>query len=357
MATIGHTLTGLSLGGFGSPGIRGKTMPHLWPALIVLLAHAVDLVEWGAAIVLGTSGDSHFLTHSPLSTGILVLLIWIVLAFAAKVRSPLIFGIVAAAVFSHLLLDMSSVRFFVAQAYADRDAYDLPQFEQALVAEIWIFGLLFVLVSLGRAVLQQSCPRRGRVAGYVLGIAVVAAATTRLPAVWVPAYAVSLAHAAVLLRRRFHPRQLWGVVLLLPVLVFMLVEATAAHLTATGVNLVRAGRDREAIKVHERVLALPTRESRSWNHALIGESYERLGEPALAEAAFAAALRDSEASAWATIFLARFYMRQRWRDTPFFRPSKAGSLLDQAARMPHNPRVSALATKLRADLKTRGWTD
>lgn len=73
MATIGHTLTGLTLSGCGTIKARDGPMPHVCPAFIVLMAHAVDLVEWSAAVVMDAPADSLFLTHSPRATGFLVL--------------------------------------------------------------------------------------------------------------------------------------------------------------------------------------------------------------------------------------------------------------------------------------------
>lgn len=354
MATIGHTLAGLSLAGCSSPETQGGTPRHLWPAFVVLLAHMVDLVEWAAAIIPGASANSHFLTHSPFATAILVLLIWVALAIGTKLRSPLAYVIVAAAVFSHLLLDLPSLRFFIARAYDGGGTYDLPQLGQSLVAEIWLFGLVFVLISLGRAVLQPTCPKKGSAVGAVLMLAALAAAASRHAALWAPAYLVSLTHAAILLRSRFDVRQLWGIVVVLPVLAFVLVEGMAAHLTATGISLMRAGHDREAIEVYQRVFDLPTRESHAWNHTLIGQCYQNLGEPAPAEAAFIAGVESAESPAWPMIYLARFYALPKWQGTRFFKPEKAEALLEEARTRPRDPRILPGTTKLLADLKARG---
>lgn len=329
-------------------------MPHLWPAFIVLLAHAVDLIEWGAAVVMAAPADRRFLTHSPLAAGALVLLIWITLALGARLRRPVPYLIVAAAVFSHLLLDLHSVRFFIAHTYAQQEAYSPPPFEQSFVAEIWLLGLVFVLVALTRAVLQPTCPRKGRVAGSVLMLAALAAAASRLPAVWIPAYLVSLAHAAVLLRRRFNVRQLWGIVVVLPILAFVLVEATAAHLTAKGLALRRAGRLHEAVQVQNRVLSLPIRESHTWHHIQLAMSYEGLRQFDKAEAAFLDALTIGDRSPWPKIYLARLYANPKSRSSGLFRPQEAKTLYLAAQAGTQDDRARAYVERKLAELERLG---
>jgi len=357
MATIGHTLAGLSLAGCGPIKARGGVMPHLWPAFIVLLAHAVDLIEWGAAVLMDAPADKRFLTHSPLATGILVLLIWMALALGAKLRSPGPYLIVAAAVFSHLLLDLFSVRFFIAHTCAQQETYSLPPFEQSFVAEIWLLGFVFVLVALGRAVLQETCPRKGRAAGCVLALATLAAAATRLPAFWVPAYLVSLIHAAVLLRRSFKVRQLWGIVVVSPVLVFVLVEAMASHLTAKGLALRRAGRLREAVEVQERVLRLPIRESHAWHHYHLAVSYQQLGQLDKAEAALLNAIAIDDGSPWPKIFLARLYANPKSRSSGLFRPQEAKALYRAAQADAQDDRARAYVKRGLAQLEEPGPPD
>ncbi len=357
MATIGHTLAGLSLAGCGPIKARGGVMPHLWPAFIVLLAHAVDLVEWGAAAVKDAPADTHFLTHSPLATGILVLLIWIALALGTKIRSPLPYLIVAAAVFSHLLLDLFSVRFFIAHTYAQQETYSLPPFEQSFVAEIWLLGFVFVLVALGRAVLQKTCPRKGRAVGCALALATLAAAATRLPAFWVPAYLVSLLHAAVLLRRSFKVRQLWGIVVVSPVLAFVLVEATASHLTAKGLALRKAGRLHEAVQIQTRVLGLPIRESHTWHLFQLAISYERLEQFDKAEVTFMDAIAIGDDSPWPRIYLARLYANPKSRPSGLFRPQEAKALYRAAQADAQDDRARAYVKRGLAQLEEPGPPD
>ncbi len=357
MATIGHTLAGLSLAACGPRKARGGLMPHLWPAFIVLLAHAVDLIEWGAAVVGVAPADSHFLTHAPLATGVVVLLVWIALALGAKLRSPVPYLIVAAAVFSHLLLDSRSVRFFVAHSYARRETYSQQPFAQAFMAEIWLLGLAFVLVALTRAALQSTCPRKGRVGAYALALATLAAAASRLPAVWIPTYLVSLAHAAVLLRKRFHLRQLWGIVVVSPVLVFVLVEATAAHLTAKGLALRKAGRLHEAIQVQKRVLRLPIRESHAWHYFHLAISYERLEQLAKAEAAFLDAMVIGDAAPWPEICLARLYVNPKSRASGLYRPQEARQLYLAAKAGERNDRSWASVRRRLVESKLLGSDD
>ncbi|MBN2446902.1 MAG: hypothetical protein JXO22_09260 [Phycisphaerae bacterium] len=341
MATIGHTLVGLSLAGCTTVKARGGVMPHLWAAFIVLLAHAVDLVEWGAAVFLEPSADRHFLTHAPFSTGVLVLLIWLVLRLCTKLRSPVAYLTVAAAVYSHLLLDAVPVRRFVALAYTGQGTEGLSAFERSFVAEICLFGLVFVLVALARAALRPKCPPKGRVAAYVLALAALAAAASRLPAVWLPVYLASLTHAALLLRDRFNVRQLWGMTAILPVLAFVCVEALASHLTAKGLALRAAGRFREAIQVHERVLRLPIRESDMWQHFYVAINYYYLGQFDQAEAEFLDAIASDDTSPWPRIYLARLYGNPKSCSSGLYRPAEAKALY-LAARS-REPDVNAIA--------------
>ena len=66
MATIGHTLIGLSLGSLSRAESRGQALRYIWPGLIVLMAHLVDIAEWVVILAAPAYFDQHFVTNSPL---------------------------------------------------------------------------------------------------------------------------------------------------------------------------------------------------------------------------------------------------------------------------------------------------
>lgn len=361
MATIGHTLVGLSFAGCSRAQSRDRRLPYVWIGLMVLMAHLVDVVEWFTVVLVPGWKNGHYLTHSPIYTAIMVGAVCGCIAFFAKVRRPMVFLLVALAVFSHLLLDWYGGRKALANAAGvieeteiGKDGFPL---RQMIVAEIWLYGLLLIEVLLWRAASDKRCPSSGRhIAGYLAAVAVVAAGT-RIAAIWAPVYTVCALHSALMLRRDLSWRLAWGAVPLIPLGICLCGELYSSHLIASAKDRMMAGEYHEAISRYERSLRFPARASQVSTYVNIGQCYEYMREPLLAEATFMKAIRADDTPNSGQYWLAWLYANQNYVGTPIYRPDEAARILRELIGSTIRARVKELAAMLLADIERRGTTN
>jgi hypothetical protein len=327
MATIGHSLIGLSIGSIGRAEVRGRVLQHVWPGLIVLMAHLVDLAEWAVILVAPGYFDQHFVTNSPLVTAGLVAAVWIVIAFVTRLRRPWLYVLVALAIGSHLLLDHRLVRTALADLYGGSSEEEMPGLYAAVVAEVWLYGLVLVMVALARAARQHDCPPRGRAAAAVLGVVALVAAVTRVPGLWMPAYGVAALHALLLLRRDLELRLLWSLAPLVPLAALLTVELWAGHLyheaRALQVNKDYAA----AAKAYRQALAVPARSQKLGAHVRVSQCQREMGDFAAAEATLLRAVKMCDRPDWPHCVLAGLYADSRAKHTPLYRPEEAARIL------------------------------
>ncbi|MBN2560824.1 MAG: hypothetical protein JXQ75_07835 [Phycisphaerae bacterium] len=327
MATVGHTLVGLSLSNLSRATSRGQALRYVWPGLIVLLAHVVDIVEWMIVLVAPEYFNQHFVTNSPFVTAGIVAVAWLVLFVGTRLRRPWPYILVALAVFSHLLLDYDPVRIAVADTYSRSADAELPGLCDAVIAEVWLYGLLLVSVGLVQAARQHDCPRRGRAAAGVLGVLAIFAAITRSPGLWMPAYVLAVLHTLLLSRRHLTLRLLWSLVPLVPLFMLLAVESWAGRLFDQATMMKKDRNYAGAAEMYERALAVPTRSCQLGAFVYLSQCQRQLGDLAGAEATLLRAIRRCEQPHWARLGLAALYMDPQVRGTPCYRPQEAARIL------------------------------
>ncbi|MFH1417954.1 MAG: tetratricopeptide repeat protein [Planctomycetota bacterium] len=357
MATVGHTLVGLSLArlSHGEPSERG--LRYVWPGLMVLGAHLVDIAEWVVILVAPTYFDQHFVTNSPILTAGLVVLVWAVMAVVFHVRRPWAFVLAGIAVFSHLLLDHRLVRAVLLDVYGIPAAEGPLGLWNAILAEVWLYGLLLVCVGLLQAARQRDCPRMGRAVAGVLGVAAILAAISRLAALWMPIYGLAAVHTLLLFRRALKPGLLWSLVPVVPLLALLAVELWAARLSDQGDVLMRAKDYAGASRLFQRSVSVPTRSKGTTAYRKLGSCQWRMGEFAAAEASLLHAIRIGDEPCWAKIALAKVYQDPGAKPAGLYRPREAAKLLQGVLDTPEAMNCWRSARKRLDRLRERGFAE
>lgn len=344
MATVGHTLVGLSLSGLSRAAGREGKMRYVWPGFMVLMGHFVDIAEWVVVVAAPEYFDEHFVTNSPLLTSLLVAGIGLFLRFVIGLRRPWPYLLMALAVFSHLLLDHRLTRTVFLVAY--ENDVDLPAFDiyKATLAEVWLLGLFFIVVELGRASFQRACPRYGRAAAGILAAIAIFACISQQAILWIPAYALASLHALVLSRRDLSWRLVWSLLPITPVVALLAVELWAGHLEEEGHALENSKNYAAAAKSYGRALALPTRSRCADASGRLGECELRLEHYAAAEAALRHTIRYSSIPNWYWFKLAMLYANPKAESEKLYHPTKAAKFL----QMVIEDRDSSVALRTRA---------
>ncbi len=337
MATIGHTLVGLSLGGLCPAQPRPRALPFFWLGLMVLAAHSVDIAEWIITLWAPSRSSQHSVTHSPLLTTLLVVLLWAIFALTARVRSPWPYLFIAAGVFSHLLLDYLPARERLLELFGgDVDEQGIG-LRQSIVAEIWLYGLFLVLVLLWQSARTPGCSRPARTLAALFAGLSLLAAVTRNVFIWAPAYAIATVHALLLLRRVIKPALLWSLVPLIPMAAMGTVELWSMLLYRQARKLQAAGNFAEAAQWHREALAVPTRTSKVSIYVYLSFCDVELKNWAAAEQDLLTAVRLAEDPMWAELSLAEFYVNRRLRETAYFRPWEAQRIAEKVAASATRP--------------------
>src|SRR6266404_6662952 len=126
MATVGHTLVGLSFGGLSRSESRGGALRFVWPGFMILMSHLVDVLEWFTVVLFPGWASGHYLTHSPAGTAAFLAIICVGVLLFTRLRRPWPYLLIAAAMMSHLVLDAYWARRGLADAYgiaADDEGY------------------------------------------------------------------------------------------------------------------------------------------------------------------------------------------------------------------------------------------
>ncbi len=359
MATIGHTLIGLSLSETCPANARTGRMPYIWVGVVVFSAHVVDLVEWLALFVAPPHWDKHFLTQSPWMALGVAGAICVAVAATTRCRKPWPYLVITLAVLSHLLLDHHPIRALVANAYGLSADLRLPDYPEAIAAELWLYGLVFVVTTLLVSWRRREFKPKTRKLSLVLAVMCLLAAAARSPWIWAPVYMLSLLHCALMWSRRMDRRYLWSLVPLLPIAVPPAFDLYAMRLTDEATRLREAKLFDAAIALNQRILRMPARKSFVANYLELARSYQSTGAFDLAEKAYLDAREESHiyGTFMADFFLAKFYTDDRVKGTPYFQPRKAVKLLDEIIRLSPYPDHQRWASELRTQLRQKGLID
>jgi len=331
MAAIGHGLLGLGMSGWVPARLRNDRLRWVWPGVLVMLAYAVDLTEWLAVVVHPGLLDQRFATHSPLLVGGLAVGACLLFGLIGRFRRPWPYLVIAGVVLSHYLLDLPRVRVAVAEWYFGR-VFDArgPGHAEAIAAELCLYGAPLIWTLLLRASFERGCSPAARLLARVLVVLSVAAVALRHPAAWGPVYLLSVGHAGLLLRRHVHPRLLWNVLPLLPLLGLGFTSWLTWHRIDQGIHLATQERHEAAIRCYQQALAVRSRTGRGTAYMRMGLSLEKLGRLEAAERAFDRSVALAGTPGWAEAISAGFYVRHT--GTPYFRPQEARRRLEHVLR-------------------------
>lgn len=335
---------------------RGGTMRFIWPGFLILMGHFVDVIEWFTIVLAPNWAGGHYLTHSVFGTCLFLILICIGMLVATRLRKPWPYALIAVAFLSHLALDALWGRSALANLYGIEPSEDGEGFplRYTFVAEIWLYGMLLLIVMLGRGASEKSCPKPGRIAAGFLGALAILAVGTRIGALWMPIYALGFLHAALLLRRRIDPRLLWSLIPLLPIVVYVGAEIHSSNMIYAAESMRVSGDFAGALTMFHRALRFPMHASHETTFIHIAQCHDSRGELADAEMYFKKAVQAAEAPGWGRYWLAWFYAKRDWRDTPYFRPRESARILEQLLRDTDRPRVKQSAQWLLGELQSRG---
>ncbi len=346
MATIGHTLVGLSLGGVCPSKARTRRLQFVWLGLMVLAAHLVDIAEWVLTLRSRAQFSPHFVTHSIFSTTTLVVILWMILALWARVRSPWPYLCIAVAVFSHLLLDYLPARIFLIELYGRTAGLEGIGLRESIIAEVWLYGLFLVIVMLWQAVRTPGCPRPARHLAMAFGGVCLLAALSRTAALWAPVYALATAHSLLLLRREIKPAQLWSLVPLIPLVILVGIELWSVFLFREALKLQKAGDFEGAARLHRQTLAIPSRSSKVSTYIYLSFCEGAKENWAANEHDLLTAVRLAEDPAWPELSLAEFYLSGRVIGTSYYRPLEAQRLAEKVAAGPNSPAAKNWAANI-----------
>ncbi len=351
MAAIGHSCVGLSLSGLGLDQDRHRVLSSMWPGLLILLAYAMDVAEWAAWLISPEFFERRVGENSTYVAAIIVLFSWGGLLIA-RCRRVVPYLTVAAAVLSHLVLDLPDVERGLIRAYGFAGKDRFHAFGELLVSEAWFYGGVLVLVVLLRTLAHPHLRARARIASAALGLAAGGAAMSRMPALWGPVYALSLLHGGMVLRRGLGRRLAWSAVPLLPLMIYVASEVRASQFVPQVLRLEGRGRYEEAIIVCREAIAFPCRTPQHISRVILGRCLLEAGRPDEAQTALLESWNNQPADFHAPYGLAKFYADPRLRGTPYYRPDEAVRILQTLEAGPHADDDKALARALLQQIRT-----
>ncbi len=348
MATVGHTLVGLSLTAWPGPDSqRDRRLWMVWPGLLVLLAHLVDLVEWGIIVAAPTVFDAHFVSNSLWLALALAAVVSLVILAVSRGRRWWLFLTATVAILSHVLMDLRAVRVWVLRGSGLTESPDSPGLGPIVIADLWFYGLVLIIMCSLKAARQRAAPAKGRwLALALLGLCLTAAAT-RIPALWGVAYALAAAHALLMLRRELSPSRWWGVIPVLPLLGLLTVELWAAHLQAAADERVQIGDFAGAAPIYRRIIEIPTRSPKLDAWLKLSHCQVQMREVFAAEKSLRRASALAERPWIARYRLAVLYAHEYAKGTDLYRPAAAAEILQELIDGPYDEGLKASA---RSDL-------
>jgi hypothetical protein len=334
MATLGHGLLGLSIAGLAPRRAGSMRWAFLFPGFMVLLAYVVDVTEWVSVIIDPERIDRRIVSHSVMAVIAVTLGGCAAVGFIFRARHPLPYVLAAAAVLSHVVLDLSTARRWLWIWYwSGSPSSPLPDFAQSMLAETCLYSLTMILALLARGALEAETSPRARVASVAVALLCCVAAWTRTVWFWAPAYALALPHAGIMLRRHLSGKWLWGLLFLTPLVPLVGTEVLVSYRSRIARELDREERYAEAIPVYQSALDLPSRRARATLYTRLGLCHRRLGDPANAEIALHRAMFHQLEPGFAELALTPIYFRTP--ESPFFNPAEAVRLCNRIIDAEH----------------------
>jgi tetratricopeptide (TPR) repeat protein len=313
-------------------------MAAAWPGVMVLSAHGLDLVEWTCQAIAPREIDTHFASASGwIGLGIALVAMGM-MYLLGRIRRPGCYLAMGAAILSHVLLDSKWWRIWTASLYSQSEAKtNAPMLLEAVTSETWLYGIILILMLLVQTVRRSSTSRApvqysNRNAAIVMGLLCVAAALSRIRPLWAGAYCVALLCVLWIRRSRISVSVLWNVPVLLPLLLMVFAEILVADLDSRGEESRIKGDYSAAVATFRRAESIPSRGDSGWRKVHLGQCLSELGESEAAERAYLQGVAMSGEPNWAKYWLARFYMEQRDRHSPYYRPQQAKQLFQELVR-------------------------
>lgn len=355
MATIGHTLVGLAMSSASTQRSRGGKLAYAWPGVVVLMAHLPDVVEWLAAFVAPRRFSRHFLTVSPVLGVTLGLLMCGIIFALTRIRKPLAYIIIVAAVLSHLIMDQASVREAIADAFGNYSVnQELPGLRQSIMAELWFYGLILVEALLLRSAFEPGCSAKGRALSFILGLGAILGALSHRPFIFFTVYFLCLLHAALLLRKEFSFKYAWSLLPLIPVAALVGTEVAAIYYRSQAEMSVDAHDYLGAIGLYQKAIEMPTRSTPIVPYVELSKCYEAIGWLDQAETALLTAEKMPEAGFSPSYYLAWFYIDESHRGTKFFQPEEAARRFRKIKSGPYIDKIIKFANGALVEMKQRG---
>lgn len=326
MATVGHALIGLA-GAVLMPDTT-KRPPRrvalLWPGIMVLLACALDLVEWAEVWI------DPLAPETPVAERHLALVLagcaGLGLLVAVLTRTWRVAGVLllVAVTASHVLLDTGTVRAMVARMGGAEPAYEeTHEFALRIIfSELRLYGLIMVLAILAAA--SRAIPtRRTRRVSLVLAIVCVGAALGPSVWIWAPPYLAALLYGFGALHALARPIALLNLLFILPTAVLAIAHAEGARRLELATESFRNRDQPTAVRGFESALALRTRRGREAAYGRMGEAYEIMGDVAAAELNYRKAIAVAAKPGWYELLLARLCAKTAEADSPRMAEARA----------------------------------
>lgn len=355
MATIGHTLIGLSMAALPGPDARrDRRLWVIWPGVLVLLGHLVDLAEWVVIVAAPTVFDSHFVSNSPLVAVGLVGVVSLMLATVCGQRRLWPFVIAAIVVLSHVVMDLRGVRIWILRSSGLTDDPEAPGLGPLVAGDLWLYGLLFVWFLMLKAALQPRVSPKSRwLAGILLAFSTIAA-MTRTPTLWAVAYVLATGHALLLLRRELGPSRLWGILPILPLLGLLGVELWAAHVQGLADERRESGDFVNAASLYREAIDIPTRSAKLDGWLKLSHCQVQMRDVYAAERSLRRAAALAERPWLARYWLGVLYGHEYAVGTDLYRPAEAAEIFNELINGPYDPSLKNSARARLEGLRKRG---
>lgn len=342
MATIGHTLVGLTLAAGPKSRPPGRFLGLMWIGLMVLFAHLIDISEWMLLLLAPGRFSTHSVTNEPWLI-VTVTLCVAALLVSGRVRNPVLYLVAGVSILSHVLLDLRSVRLSLANLYGWSGDQGFPTFREMFISEVWLFGFTLSVVVLVRSLREPRIKQATKYLGAALAATAAISALSRLPYLWMPAYSLAVIHAGLVMKWRPRPVHLWVLAPLAPLLALVVTEIYAGQLQSRGQDLTQAKEYQAALEPLEAALRIATRSSKVGTRVYLSTCKYMLNDLPDAEHQLLQVIDDPENPYWPRLMLAYFYVAPKTKNTPFHRPEETRRLLESIAEDPRAGRTSEIA--------------
>ncbi|OWY73454.1 hypothetical protein B7486_03685 [cyanobacterium TDX16] len=342
MATIGHTLVGLTLAAGPKSRPPGRFLGLMWIGLMVLFAHLIDISEWMLLLLAPGKFSTHSVTNQPWLITTVTLCAFVLLALV-RVKNPILYLVTGISILSHVVLDLRSIRLSLANLYGWNGDQGFPTFQEMFISEVWLFGLALSLVMLLRSLREPRIKQPTKYLGAALAAIATVAALSRLPFLWIPAYSLAVLHRLLVMKWKPRPAHAWVLVPLAPLLALVITEVYAGQLQSRGQELTQAKEYQAALKPLQAALRIATRSSKVGTRVYLSTCKYMLNDLPDAEHQLLQVIDDPENPYWPRLMLAYFYVAPKTRNTPFHRPEETRRLLESIAADPRAGRTSEIA--------------